>query len=843
MLSKVDSKRIGDRSGGEKLLNEIETISKALYLNKNLSKNSNSAATARQRSIGKTNLTDPKSKPKSGNEDPTRKDKKSIWSWKSLKAFSHVRNRRFNCCFSLQVHSIMGLPSDFDDFSLTVFWKRRDGILVTRPKKVVRGEVEFEEELNCTCAVHGSGNGPHHSAKYEAKHFLLYATVYGATEVDLGKHRVDLTRLLPLTLEELEEEKCCGKWATSFKLSGKAKGAIMNVSFGYTVVGDNVTAPGNHIGDSKSKENKHGIGKSGTMFGESGGRSRIQDNGSLPGKMNDDLLVSSRSVDDVKDLHEVLPVPQLELAKSVDVLYKKFDDDKLDASVDSNPQPDECTEDSHPMKSDSCLPAPENEIADVDCETEFSFVERGIEVPSEEQVEKVDVGIEVSSEEQLEKIDVKDVDSSSVGRPEIENELLLAREEGSSVDHQEEKDDNYTEELVACNSSSNDYDIYTKESILRELESALTCVSELESAAMESPEEELYNKSEFKSSDETTGKAAPLDLDDGFLEGDFLRMLGFEQSPFGLSSESEPESPRERLLRQFEEEAGGYSLFNFDTEDENHPACGYNFDASSEFGVMADTHFDLPSTNNANEGMYFSEDEAMRSKMKAKMLEDLETEVLMHEWGLNEEAFQQSPPSSSHGFGSPVDLPCGDPFELPPLGEGLGSFIQTKSGGFLRSMNPTVFQNAKSGGNLIMQVSTPVVVPAEMGSGIMEILQRLASVGLEKLSMQANKLMPLEDITGKTMQQVAWESISTLEGFERFVVLFLTPPSEVLYYFVLTVCNVYIGTGKVRCRTRRFLSKIHSIEEKIWREDHPVLGMRGLVRTVCIVSLRRNMYP
>jgi hypothetical protein len=50
-----------------------------------------------------------------------------------------------------------------------------------------------------------------------------------------------------------------------------------------------------------------------------------------------------------------------------------------------------------------------------------------------------------------------------------------------------------------------------------------------------------------------------------------------------------------------------------------------------------------------------------------------------------------------------------------------------------------------------------------------DIQQRLASIGIEKLSMQANKLMPLEDITGKTMQQVAWEAGATLEGPERFV--------------------------------------------------------------------------
>ncbi|KAL4344766.1 hypothetical protein AHAS_Ahas11G0211200 [Arachis hypogaea] len=52
-------------------------------------------------------------------------------------------------------------------------------------------------------------------------------------------HRVDLTRLLPFMPEKLEEEKSSEKWITSFRLTGLAKGGVMNVSFGYLVVGDN----------------------------------------------------------------------------------------------------------------------------------------------------------------------------------------------------------------------------------------------------------------------------------------------------------------------------------------------------------------------------------------------------------------------------------------------------------------------------------------------------------------------------------------------------------------------------------------------------------------------------
>lgn len=50
------------------------------------------------------------------------------------------------------------------------------------------------------------------------------------------------------------------------------------------------------------------------------------------------------------------------------------------------------------------------------------------------------------------------------------------------------------------------------------------------------------------------------------------------------------------------------------------------------------------------------------------------------------------------------------------------------------------------------------MLPAEMGSDIIEILQYLASIGIERLSQQANKLMPLEDITGKTLQQIAHDA-------------------------------------------------------------------------------------
>ncbi|XP_022732722.1 protein PLASTID MOVEMENT IMPAIRED 1-RELATED 1-like [Durio zibethinus] len=762
MLSKVEArKKNGEDSGNGKLLNEIEAINKALYLDKNASRTSFSAFNSRSNPAGKTHLPEPKLKHKNGNEDPSCKEKKSIWNWKPLKAFSNVRNRRFDCCFSLQVHSIEGLPASFKDLSLCVHWKRRDGGLITHPAKVFDGTAEFEEKLTHTCSVYGSRSGPHHSAKYEAKHFLFYASVFGAPDVDLGRHRVDLTRLLPLTLEELEEEKSSGKWTTSFKLSGKAKGATINVSFGYMVIGDNPNAPGdNQYGSELShmKQNNLNMGKAATEFGhgdQTGTMRRVE---SLPSLDNLRSFGSSHLVEEIKDLHEVLPLSKSEL-DDTNMLDQKLDEDKSDASAASKPEPDVLTEQFEAITPPSYFVS-ESSKENIEKETEdneFSVVEKGIELSSEEQARPEEISIMGA---------ILTVESPQVVET---NHCIGVNCEECSQLHpsNEESSSNKRDMLLVQDCNSEEDDQCSKESLMRELELALDGITNLEAALdspdPENPEDYMENKANYK----TNRKAKSLSLDEvtESVASEFLNMIGIDHSPFGLSSESEPESPRERLLRQFEKDtlANGFSLFNFDMADGEELECGLDTSTPSGWANLTD---DLPCFIQDGEQEHQMETN-VRRKMRAKVLEDLETEALMREWGLNEKAFLRSPSSSSGAFGSPVHLPSEEPLELPPLGEGLGPFLQTKNGGFLRSMNPSLFSNAKSGGSLIMQVSSPVVVPAEMGSGIMDILQQLASVGIEKLSMQANKLMPLEDITGKTMQQVAWEAAPTLEEPDR----------------------------------------------------------------------------
>lgn len=765
--SKVDPRmKTSDGLAPRELLNDIDTISNALYLNKTQSKNTVPNLHHRSKSVGKSYLDDLASKPNSTNDrSSSQKEKKSIWNWKGLMGFT--RNRRFNCCFSLQVHSIEGLPSCFEDLNFCVHFKRRDEGMVTNPARVLEGVAEFGDRLNLTCSVYGSRSGPHHSAKYEAKHFLLYAALTNNPELDLGKHRVDLTRFLPLTLEELEDEKSSSNWSTSFKLSGIAKGAIMNVTFGYTVMGSNSTPPI----PKRDISYVSNLKRNNLITEKSEIKGMIQRTGSLPSRSS----TSSRSVEDLKDLHEVLPTSRSELGKSVETLYRKLDEGKLNLKADSGRELDSASSSlelelefdsvsrngddmasgKHELeKSEPFSAKDEEEEAKKEVKLEEGSLNPKMEDSNSESVSSNVNDLE-SGKHELEKIEPFSINQEEEGaKKEVQSEELsiiskMGNSNVSKVDNSVE-DTKLEPKIDECGSTSDD-----TESLMKDLESALhnVSISEIgeDSPVGDSEKLEKNNFTEIKSDYKMKRKAKSLCLDDitNSVADDFLNMLGIEHSPFGLSSESEPESPRERLLRQFEKDtlASGSSLFNFNIEEE--------FD-NDEFELFQ-AELDLATG------------EDMR-KPCVSMLEDLETETLMHEWGLNDNTFIDSPPGSGGlaGFGSSVRI-SPDEAQLPPLGEGVGSFVQTKNGGFLRSMNPENFRNSKNGGCLVMQVSSPVVVPAEMGSGIMEILERLASVGIEKLSMQANKLMPLDDVTGMTMRQVAWEAVPGLEASERQV--------------------------------------------------------------------------
>lgn len=205
---------------------------------------------------------------------------------------------------------------------------------------------------------------------------------------------------------------------------------------------------------------------------------------------------------------------------------------------------------------------------------------------------------------------------------------------------------------------------------------------------------------------------------------EFLNLLGFEQSQMDMGFNNEPNSPREGLLRQFEKDyiASGNPIFNFEEAEQVEMEFTGAASTNYTFGDCTED-FDLSLMIQSAEKESDRVSQSLISRRDAKILENLKTEALMQQWGLNEKAFQYSPQMSSSGFGSLVYVYPEEPPELPFLGEGLGPIVHTKNGGFLRSMSPSLFKNAKNGESLIMQVSCPVVLPKVMGSSGIEILQ------------------------------------------------------------------------------------------------------------------------
>ncbi|XP_057960106.1 protein PLASTID MOVEMENT IMPAIRED 1-RELATED 1-like isoform X2 [Malania oleifera] len=599
------------------------------------------------------------------------------------------------------------------------------------------------------CSVYGSRSAPHQAAKYEAKHFLVYASVVEVPRLEVGKHWVDLTKLLPRTFEELEDDKSLGKWTMSFELSGRAKGATLNVSFGFLVVDDNsfqLTRNPNvpellNLSQNRRSSVRRPIGR----FSLDDANGMLRRLGSVPDILNHGSHILSQSTD-VKSFHKILPDPQMGLSRSINFLYEKLDEGKKNNAEEI---------DMFPEQMESLKPKPhsfsDSTISFIENDADFTIIDQGIEFSTEEPLKFKEGAVQIFDGAAVETIHVDEiingggvaVDSEAKGNP------------------KDETHENYKDEVVVKHSGYRENNTQINASAMANLVSAFQSPPILASADLEDEflpkEENLEIKSCLKSSKMV--KSCSLDDVTDSLTGDFLNMWGTEHSPFGLSSDGEPDSPRERLLRQFEKDvvASGNFIFDFDAQG-----------VLSEFSCAGPPGFRL---EDFSEDFNFSmisqaaekdrrASQSLKSKRNAKMLEDLETKALMLNWGLNEEAFQSSPRYSSGGFGSPVYLPPDEPGELPPLGEGLGPFVWVKSAGFLRSMSPSLFRNAENGGNLIIQASGAVVLPAEMGSDVMEVIQHLALVGIGKLSMQVNKLMPLEDITGKVIQHVVQDAAS-----------------------------------------------------------------------------------
>lgn len=107
---------------------------------------------------------------------------------------------------------------------------------------------------------------------------------------------------------------------------------------------------------------------------------------------------------------------------------------------------------------------------------------------------------------------------------------------------------------------------------------------------------------------------------------------------------------------------------------------------------------------------------------------------------------------------------------LPDLGKGLGCVVQTRNGGYLAAMNPLDTTVArKDDPKLAMQISKPFVLPSHQSVTGFELFQKMAAMGLEELSSQVLSLMPMDELLGKTAEQIAFEGIASaiIQGRNR----------------------------------------------------------------------------
>ena len=99
---------------------------------------------------------------------------------------------------------------------------------------------------------------------------------------------------------------------------------------------------------------------------------------------------------------------------------------------------------------------------------------------------------------------------------------------------------------------------------------------------------------------------------------------------------------------------------------------------------------------------------------------------------------------------------------LPDLGKNLGCVVQTRDGGYLAAINPLDTEiPRKETPKLAMQISRPFVLPLkELLSGF-ELFQTMADIRLEELNSQIQGLISMDELMGKTAEQVAFEGIAS----------------------------------------------------------------------------------
>lgn len=100
---------------------------------------------------------------------------------------------RSSCVFSLTLHYIEHLPATYNGRRVAVNWMRKENYVDSKPATVSDGFADFEEILHLKCTMYGGKGG----TKYLPKSSTLSVQAVDGDRAVLGRHKLDLSRLLP----------------------------------------------------------------------------------------------------------------------------------------------------------------------------------------------------------------------------------------------------------------------------------------------------------------------------------------------------------------------------------------------------------------------------------------------------------------------------------------------------------------------------------------------------------------------------------------------------------------------------------------------------------------------
>ncbi|CAI5483004.1 unnamed protein product [Closterium sp. Yama58-4] len=150
-----------------------------------------------------------------------------------FRLLGRVGSKKAQCTVAMHVHGVDNFPKDMEGKELVVQWLRRGMSVGTSPMVVHRGVARFEQTLTMSCTMFFNAGGQG-TVKFKRKPSTLCVQMLKSSGIgyvaELGRHSVDLAKLLPASLHEKEEGQ---PMTLSFQLAGLAEGAVMVATFGY----------------------------------------------------------------------------------------------------------------------------------------------------------------------------------------------------------------------------------------------------------------------------------------------------------------------------------------------------------------------------------------------------------------------------------------------------------------------------------------------------------------------------------------------------------------------------------------------------------------------------------